>query len=202
MNPSWSARRKMLGVANPIAGAASVFAVLMLSSCGIVGGRVDAMYEFNRHLASDLDDGVRAILRSDNEMTRNALCVSDHGENGCVYIQSLSTLPTCPPFEKLENCLAIEFRASLLDNPQVRRLLQEGTSDYCAYQSGTIESGNVEVVRSIGCNAPGRPFRLFYRARPTICLLAIGSGQDRSVVHKFAVSGRRRVHNWWCDSVG
>lgn len=178
----------------------AVCACALLSACGIIQASVDGQRAFSRQLASDISGEISAIftLRGESPVV-DSLCISKDEARQCTFARAPSNLLPCPYFTGIEDCLAIVLRASTLDDPLVRTLIEETTADYCAYVRGDRYSNSAEVVRSIGCSQPSGGFEEYYRGHPTVCVLAVDSLD--AVAQRFAVRGGRRVRSRWCDEV-
>lgn len=119
----------------------------------------------------------------------------------CVFVGGASNLPNCPIFEKVENCIAVSVRASLLDDVAVRAVIERESAEFCSYRREPVGTENFPTTISrAGCVSPGSEFSLVYRAQPTICVVVLGGGVN-GVTEVFAVRGGQRVRHPWCDRV-
>lgn len=119
----------------------------------------------------------------------------------CAFVGGVSNLPSCPMFEKVENCIAVSIRASLLENAAVRTVIERESAEFCSYARDPVAPENFPItVRRVGCASPGGQFSLVYRAQPTLCVLVLGDGAS-GATEVFAVRGGQRVRHSWCDRI-
>jgi hypothetical protein len=171
---------------------------------GILAQDREFQLSSNYAVTEPLDARIREMLGPDSARTHAEHCLQrSRIDEACVFVRMASDFPRCPLFEANENCRAIELRASLLNVPEIRALVERDTVEFCTFKLAAPlpPDEGISSISVVGCRHPGSPFRLFYRERPTICVVPLGDGDQPPPMHVFAVKGGRRVHHYWCDRI-
>lgn len=168
-----------------------------LASCGVTyQSRLGFISQFS-HL---LDARLTGVLGDVDRRPEYCLPKYAAAEDDCPLVHGANSQPSCGWFNQCaSDVFALQVRASLLQRPEARAVLERDTAHFCTFITEPSPPGT-PVLHAFGCEDPGPPFRLWVEMRPRICIVAVTDGETPDIVESYAVRYGLRVRDRWCET--
>lgn len=169
----------------------------LLAACNSSTVSVQSRDAFASQFSSVVNDRVATLV---GDTPDPALCLPSYDNAECIFVRGGREQPPCAASGCDSSFIAVEVRATLIERPEVRRVVEQESARYCTYIIGPAGTEHTPARVVLGCDAPGSPFRLFKEVRPTVCVFAIGPNDSRQIVERYAVRNGARSASAWCDA--